>query len=100
MRDNHMRTVLLILGLFVLLSNVAFCESIRARTEEGKTVILNPDGSGRYEKPAEVSKAPISSYTRPASATELVDGKILPYGIWINPKKWDLARINQMKIQI
>jgi hypothetical protein len=69
--------------LFFLLSGgTAYCQSVRATTEDGKQVILHPDGTWKYQK----TRGKVQS--RPLSSRKLVKSKRGTYGIWINENKW------------
>lgn len=72
--------------LFFLLSAALYPQEM-ARTDSGKWVMLEPDGTWRYVKPA--SETPL--FTKPASALSLkrtADGKI---GLWYDSLSWKPA---------
>ena len=84
----------MLFGIFILLSYIAFCESIRATTEGGKTVILHQEGTWEYqEAPRYKSSAPSSiiSYSKPSSAKKLFKGRKVSYQIWIDTDKWKIT---------
>jgi len=103
-----MQTILLLLGLMMWLSTTAFCESIPAMTQDGKPVRLHPDGTWAYQKPpheersivlhpngtwsyqepAAATQATVATSTKPGSATTFVQGVTVPYGIWVDARKW------------
>jgi hypothetical protein len=103
-----MKTVLLLLGLMLWLSPTAFCESILATTPDGKPVRLHADGTWTYQRPpneeraivlhpngtwsyqeqAMATQAAVAAYTKPGSATTFVKGATVPFGIWVDTRKW------------
>jgi hypothetical protein len=106
--EHQMKTALLLLGLMTWLSTTAFCESIPATTPDGRPVrlhpdgtwtyqnppneeraiVLHPNGTWSYQEPLTESPAPVASYTKPGSATTFVKGAAVPYGIWVDIRKW------------
>jgi hypothetical protein len=65
--------------------------TVRARTEAGKEVILFPDGTWKY---VDESKAPVSNsgYTKPSSAKTLFKPKRGNFGIWYDESKWKISQ--------
>lgn len=77
----------LLLGLALcLLAGPASARALRAITQDGKVVILNPDGTWRFVE--EPKRASSLMGTRPPGASLLVAGKQVPYGIWIDQSRW------------
>lgn len=79
--------VIVISGLFLF---NAFCaHALTATTDDGRKVILNPDGTWKYA-PVEKPKSDIAGaeWTKPATATEVLKGKAGFYELWYNPNKW------------
>jgi len=63
---------------------------IRAVTQDGKSVILSPNGTWKY------ADAPIGpNISRAPNATASVEGKRIPYKVWYDPAKW---QVNQRKM--
>jgi len=78
-----------VLSLCVLFAGMAFAQK-KAVTEDGKNVVLYPDGTWKYAEP----KAPAAggSYSKPEGSTKLLKGKHGTYGIWINESKWQVSK--------
>lgn len=72
-------------------SSQGYPQEIKAVTEYGKNVILNPNGSWHYadetQDPSQPSKA-LPKYAKPKSATVLLKGKHVKYGLWYDRSKW------------
>jgi len=62
---------------------------IRATTEDGRKVILSPDGSWRFATPG---AAPATSSARPASATERVELLKGRMALYFDPGKWRASK--------
>ena len=73
-------------GLMVFSLSVAPMTNIKAKTDDGKDVILKPDGTWEYDKTPKEEKT--NAYRRPTSSKRLIKDKNGSYGIWINSKKW------------
>jgi hypothetical protein len=58
---------------------------VRARTEDGKTVELLPDGTWRYLL---TSPAGVSEFRKPASATQSVKPSAGEFTFWYDPGRW------------
>ena len=69
----------------LLLTGVASADALRAVTEDGKSVILNGDGTWRYDAPAQ-------GITKPPQASKLFKGTRVRYGLWMDESKWLLAK--------
>jgi hypothetical protein len=69
----------------LLLTGVASADALRAVTEDGKSVILNGDGTWRYDAPAQ-------GITKPPQASKLFKGTRVRYGLWTDESKWLLAK--------
>jgi len=64
---------------------------IRATTDDGRPVLLAPDGSWKYIAPVPVVSKDLRSYGKASSASMRV---AMPYGdavLWIDPSKWKEA---------
>jgi hypothetical protein len=57
-------------------------EPIRATTEDGKQVLLNPDGTWRFFETGS------SQYQRSPSATQKIKAPFGDFAVWIDPSKW------------
>ncbi len=60
-------------------------QPVKATTQDGRTVVLNPDGAC---KDSDDPKSPSRLGARPPGATLLLAGRQIPYGIWIDPHTW------------
>ena len=68
-----------------------FSQEITATTAEGRDVILNPNGTWQYAEEVETPSQPDSGlpqFFRPKSATVLLKGKRVTYGLWYDRSKW------------
>jgi len=63
----------------------------KARTENGKEVILYPDGTWKYA-PEETAPKPKSAYARPASAQASYKPDRGDFVIWYDETKWQVER--------
>jgi hypothetical protein len=77
-------------GLVIsLLAGPASAQAVKAITQDGRVVVLQPNGTWRY---SEEPKGPSTlGQTRPPGATVLLAGRQVPYGIWFDPSRWRLA---------
>jgi hypothetical protein len=79
------------LGLFGLNTAVVISQEINATTEDGRHVLLNPDGTWKYLQPKSsppATKSEQTHYFKPKSATALLKGKRVKYGLWYDRSKW------------
>jgi hypothetical protein len=67
------------------------CQEIKAQTEDGKEVILYPDGSWRYR--ATDQPQPLSSTIKIQSPKKLIVGKRGTYGIRIDENTWRISEV-------
>ena len=85
------KIILTALGILAILVSSAIAQEIRAITEDGKDVILHPNGTWHYAE-SETNESRTSSeplqFVKPASATHLIKGKRVKYGLWYDAKKW------------
>lgn len=85
--------LLTVLLLCLLYLNVpqTFSQEIKATTEDGRTVLLNPNGSWRYSEDRKASAREdvnFPQFFKPESATVLLKGKRVKYGLWYDRSKW------------
>ncbi|MGH7309807.1 MAG: hypothetical protein ACREK6_14050 [Candidatus Rokuibacteriota bacterium] len=67
-------------------------QSLRAVTQDGRFVVLQPNGSWKYvEEGKAAGPAPAAAPVRPPGATMLLAGRQVPYGIWIDRARWRLT---------
>jgi hypothetical protein len=93
---TDMRTIirLAVLGMFVALGGCAAeAQGIRAITQEGKTVILQPDGTWKYADGPQSSSSASSlrAFSKPATASASINGKRVKYTVWFDESKWRAA---------
>lgn len=92
-----MKLYTMVLAAFLVMTPLLLSQEIKATTEDGKSVILYPDGTWKYEHSVASgikmgSAAPsIKRYRKPANARKLVKGKRVKYGIWYDENKWFLS---------
>jgi hypothetical protein len=66
-------------------------QSLRAVTQDGRFVVLQPNGSWKYvEEGKAAGPPPAAAPARPPGATMLLAGRQVPYGIWIDQSRWRL----------
>ena len=71
-------------------------QNIKATTESGESVLLKPDGSWVYiedQDPTPSKKKQSNQYFRPKSATVLLKGKRVTYGLWYDSSKWIVDQV-------
>ena len=71
-------------------------QSIRATTESGRPVLLKPDGTWVYiqdQDPALQKNSQLIQYFKPKSATVLLKGKRVTYGLWYDRSKWVIDEV-------
>ncbi len=84
-----------VLGLCVLFAGMAFAMASaqkKAVTEDGKNVVLYPDGTWKYAEPKATAAGGKGSYSKPEGSTKLLKGKHGTYGMWINESKWQVSK--------
>ena len=68
-----------------------FSQEIKATTEDGRDVLLNPNGTWHYSgdsKTADREGIDLPKFFKPKSATVLLKGKRVKYGLWYDRNKW------------
>ncbi len=103
-----MRVLLLVFSIVAVLIGSAYGASPQVTTEDGqpvvlrsdgtwtyettrsieRNVVLHPNGTWSYQPPRQALQEPVISFTKPGSATTLVRGESVPYGIWIDDQTW------------
>jgi len=87
--------IAVLLGLVGLNNAAAVSPEIKATTEDGRQVLLNPDGTWQYVQPKvppPVTQGDHVRYFKPESATVLLKGKRVTYGLWYDRNKWIVDR--------
>jgi hypothetical protein len=77
--------------LFSLTISQAISQEIRATTEDGRDVVLDPKGTWRYAEKEDMSVqsgSELPQFFKPKSATVLLKGKRVTYGLWYDHNKW------------
>jgi hypothetical protein len=90
----------LLIGIWLVLiclppSTVA-SQQIKATTEDGRQVLLNTDGTWVFiqdQDPVPSKKKQSNQYFRPKSATVLLKGKRVTYGLWYDSSKWIVDQV-------
>jgi hypothetical protein len=85
------RLAIMLVWLLCLNISQTFPQEIKATTMEGKDVILHPDGTWQYAEEAGTPAQPVSGpprFFKPKSATHLLKGKHVKYGLWYDRNKW------------
>jgi hypothetical protein len=90
MRDMK-KKVLILLYLFMLCLFITpvHSQEIKAKTEEGKEVMLYPDGTWQYVKTEQHQSSSPSS--KPQLSKKLIQGKRGTYSIWIDENTWKIS---------
>jgi hypothetical protein len=83
--------ILVFVCIFCLIITPAHSQDIKAKTEDGKTVILHPDGTWKYVTTEEPQF--LSPSIKPQSSNKLIKGKRGTYGIWIDENKWRMSEV-------
>lgn len=83
----------LCIPIFILITlfshGVGFSQDIRARTEDGREVILQKDGSWHFEDAAKPpSELPPGSFLKSEKATSVFNVKGDKFLVWFDPTKW------------
>ena len=60
-------------------------QSLKAMTQDGRLVVLQPNGTWKY---TEEAKATGPAIPRPLGATVLLAGRQVPYGVWLDLARW------------
>jgi hypothetical protein len=68
---------------------------LRAVTQDGRFVVLQPNGTWKYVEDGKAGGPPSPpAPARPPGATMLLAGRQVPYGIWVDQSRW---RLNEPK---
>jgi len=71
-------------------------QQIKATTEDGRQVLLNTDGTWVYthkQDPAPKKDNQSNHFFKPKSATVLLKGKRVTYGLWYDNSKWIVDQV-------
>jgi hypothetical protein len=88
-----MKTILVIAPLVLmwpLSVGRAICQEIRAKTDSGKEVVLNADGTWKYATVAASKPATATGIKKPL-ATKLFKPDLGSFGIWYDEAQWQLS---------
>ena len=83
--------VILLLAMFCFNTPQGFSQEIKATTSDGKAVILNPNGTWHYSEeqaPSSRAGSALPRFSKPKSATALLKGRRVKYGLWYDRSKW------------
>lgn len=84
-----MKKTLISLFLLILLQgSVHAADSIQATTDDGKKVMLYPDGTWKYADQKATAAAGAKGYAKSPNATKAVSGPVQNFKVWINEDKW------------
>jgi hypothetical protein len=74
-------------------------QALKAITQDGKVVVLQPNGTWRYvEEPKAASPPNAAGVVRPPGATMLLAGRQVPYGIWVDQSRWRFTDPKQNQV--
>ena len=91
MKSWMKQLAIMLLWLLCLNISQVFSQEIMATTADGRGVILNPNGMWRYAEDTETSSrsdSGLPQFFKPKSATVLLKGKRVKYGLWYDRSKW------------
>lgn len=71
---------------FWLLAGPASAQVLKAITQDGRVVILQPNGTWRFEDKPKANGPTV--LRRPPGATVLLAGRQVPYGVWLDLSRW------------
>jgi hypothetical protein len=83
--------ILVLVCIFCLIITPIHSQDIKAKTEDGKEVILHPNGTWTYLTTDEPQFP--SPNIKPQSSKKLIKGKRGAYGIWIDESKWRISEV-------
>jgi hypothetical protein len=83
-----MKTIIIIITLFASVIGVFAQQATTATTEDGRKILLYPDGTWRLLKSPVSEPSTARAYQRPTEAKLLVKMPTGPFGVWINQQKW------------
>jgi hypothetical protein len=63
----------------------ASSQALKAITQDGRVVVLQPNGTWKFAEEARTGGAAIP---RPLGATVLLAGRQVPYGVWLDLTRW------------
>lgn len=87
-----MKHSLLAATLIMLCSSASMCqEPIRARTDGGREVILNADGTWKYAAEPAPKPSVSAGFNKSASAKTLFKAERGNFGLWYDDTKWHLS---------
>ncbi len=81
----------LLLGMLSFNIPQTFSQEVKATTTDGREVILNTDGTWHYSEDKKASsraERELKKFFKPESATALLKGKRVTYGLWYDRSKW------------
>lgn len=86
----------------ILLFGLNSYSQTKAITDNGEEVILNSDGTWKYAdiKSGYDTRIDTINYVKDKKSTFLVKSKKIPFGIWIDPKKWSFKPNTQEDLPI
>lgn len=76
-----------------LVAGPAWAQALKAITQDGRVVILEPNGSWRFEERPKANGA--ATLRRPPGATVLLAGRQVPYGVWLDLSRWRVVEPKQ-----
>ncbi|MBI3259538.1 MAG: hypothetical protein HYZ54_08720 [Ignavibacteriae bacterium] len=83
-----MKFLFAIVAILVISSASSYSQNIKATTQEGKEVILSPNGTWKYSDPNM-----IKTNSKPASSTKSVKSSVVKgFEFWMDGKKWITAK--------
>ena len=83
-----MKTIIIIITLFASVIGVFAQQPTTATTDDGRKILLYPDGTWRLLKTPVSEPSTARAYQRPTEAKLFVKVPKGPFGVWINQQKW------------
>jgi hypothetical protein len=75
---------------------VAFAQTLRATTQDGRAVVLRPDGTWAYESAAQGTSAAPSDGQVPKTATQSIADPKVGLKIWYDDHKWTASTTRKL----
>jgi hypothetical protein len=90
MRKINILLLLVTLVVAIVNPSVAshFQNPTHARTENGREVLLYPDGTWKYAENASLASAPPGTFNKSSNATKAISSQKGAFRIWIDEAKW------------
>ena len=86
----------LLTGILVIITSISIAQQT-ATTSDGKTVILNEDGTWKYDEPQSTNilfnDSLLPKYSKPLSSKTLLKSQRTNHAVWYNSLKWSTVDV-------